>query len=228
MPSTETSVGEAVSFPYKIVPIPLWPRWRSPTRPWRRRRSGRCCCCSCGCGRRGSRSCGRRSRCSCSCGRRGSGCCRRRCRCSATRAGVSARARGWRPGIAEVLRKGVVRSLHTRDIQLVAAGLDGAEDEVKPLVGIILVQARLKIRSLRVIGEIHCAPFNVEDAIRRSARHRSKDTASGCEGCTTLAHYVGAIVRPEREDRVVIGALIGRSWQTSRKVAHWFVDEHEV
>jgi hypothetical protein len=54
---------------------------------------------------------------------------------------------------------------------LVAAGLNGAKDEVKPLVGIILVQARLKIRSLRVIGEIHGAPFNVEDTIRCGARH---------------------------------------------------------
>jgi hypothetical protein len=52
---------------------------------------------------------------------------------------------------------------------LVAAGLNGAEDEVKSLVGIILVQPRLKIRRLSVIGEIHCTPFNVEDSIRCGA-----------------------------------------------------------
>jgi hypothetical protein len=52
---------------------------------------------------------------------------------------------------------------------LVAAGLDGAEDKVKPLVRIILIQAHLEIRRLSVIGEIHCAPFDVKDAIGRSA-----------------------------------------------------------
>ena len=109
--------------------------------------------------------------CSCSCRCRCSCCCRRRCRCSATRAGVGARACRWRASIAEVLSKGVFGSLHTRDIQLVAAGLDSAKDEVKLLVRIILIQPNLEIRSLSVIGEIHCAPFNVKDAIRCGARH---------------------------------------------------------
>jgi hypothetical protein len=50
---------------------------------------------------------------------------------------------------------------------LIAAGLHGAEDEVEPLVWIILVQADLEIRGLIVIGEIDCAPFDVKDAIWR-------------------------------------------------------------
>ena len=170
MPTTETICRGSCQLPLQnLFLIPLWPRWRGPTRPRRRRRPGRYCSCSRRCSRRRGCSCRCSGSCSCSgsSSRRCSG--SRRCRCSATRAGVGARACGWRPGIAEVLRKGVVRSLHTRDIQLVAAGLDGAKDEVESLVGIVLVQARLKIRSLSVIGEIHCAPFNVEDAIRCGA-----------------------------------------------------------
>jgi hypothetical protein len=74
-------------------------------------------------------------------------------------------------GTAEVLREepSPCVPLYARDIRLVAAGLDGAEDYVKPLVRIILIQAELEIRRLIVIGEIHCAPFNVEDPIRRAA-----------------------------------------------------------
>jgi hypothetical protein len=52
---------------------------------------------------------------------------------------------------------------------LVAAGLDGAKDEVKPLIGIILIEAHLEICRLSVIGKIHCAPFDVKDAIGRGA-----------------------------------------------------------
>ena len=52
---------------------------------------------------------------------------------------------------------------------MVATGLDSAEDDVKPLVRIILIQADLEVRRLSVIGEIHGTPFNVKDAIRRGA-----------------------------------------------------------
>jgi hypothetical protein len=52
---------------------------------------------------------------------------------------------------------------------LVAAGLNGSEDEVEPLVGIILIQPHLEIRRLSVIGEIDRTPFDVEDAIGRRA-----------------------------------------------------------
>jgi hypothetical protein len=52
---------------------------------------------------------------------------------------------------------------------LIAAGLHGAEDEVKPLIGIILIQPHLEIRRLSVIEEIHCTPFDVKNAIGRAA-----------------------------------------------------------
>jgi hypothetical protein len=98
---------------------------------------------------------------------------------------------------------------------LIAAGLHGAEDEVKPLVGIVLIQANLKIRRLSVIGEIHCTPFNVKDAIRRRARHGSKDATAAGKVCTPLAHDVCAIIAPETKNRVSKRALIVRSGQTS-------------
>jgi hypothetical protein len=52
---------------------------------------------------------------------------------------------------------------------LVATGLDSAKDDVKPLVRIILIQADLEVRRLIVISKIHCAPFDVKDAIWRGA-----------------------------------------------------------
>jgi len=52
---------------------------------------------------------------------------------------------------------------------LIASRLNAAEDKVEPLVWIILIQPHLEIRRLSVIGEIHHAPFDVEDAIGRTA-----------------------------------------------------------
>jgi hypothetical protein len=52
---------------------------------------------------------------------------------------------------------------------LIAAVLDSAEDYVKPLVGIVLVQTHLMIRRQSAIVEVRCAPFDVEDAIGRGA-----------------------------------------------------------
>ena len=49
------------------------------------------------------------------------------------------------------------------------------------LLGLFSYSANLEIRGLIVIGEIHCAPFDVKDAIGRGARHGSKDTAAAGE-----------------------------------------------
>jgi hypothetical protein len=98
---------------------------------------------------------------------------------------------------------------------LIAPRLHRPEDHIEPLVWIILIQARLKIRRHSGIGEIHCAPFNVEDAIGRTARHRRKDTATAGEVRTTIADYIGAHIRPKRENGVVIRTLIGWRRQTS-------------
>jgi hypothetical protein len=54
---------------------------------------------------------------------------------------------------------------------MVGAGLDSPEDYVKPLVGIVLVQAHFKIRCRAIIGKIHRVPLDVKDAVGRSARN---------------------------------------------------------
>jgi hypothetical protein len=86
---------------------------------------------------------------------------------------------------------------------LIASRLHSAEDKIEPLVGIILIQPYLEVGCLIVIGEIHCAPFNVKDAIGRAARDGRKDATTAGEVITAFAHYVGAIIAPERKDRVI-------------------------
>jgi len=152
------------------------------------------------------------------CSRRGRGSWGR-CRCGSgrwrpARAGVTARAWSWRICVAEVLGKDPACALHTRDIQLIAARLDSAEDKIKPFAGIILIQSHLEIRRLIVIGEIHRAPFDVKNTIGRAAGDRGKDATAAGEGRTTLAHNVGAIIAPDTENGVVIWTLVRWSWQT--------------
>ena len=86
--------------------------------------------------------------------------------------------------------------MYARDVQLVASGLNAAEDEIEPLVGIILKELHLEIRCLIVISEIDHAPFDIENAIGGAAGNRSKDATAAGEVCTTLAHDVGAIIAP--------------------------------
>jgi hypothetical protein len=52
---------------------------------------------------------------------------------------------------------------------LIATGLHGPENKIKPLVRAILIQAYLEIRRHGMVGEIHCTPLNVKDAIGRGA-----------------------------------------------------------
>ena len=96
----------------------------------------------------------------------------RRCWCrraATARAGIGARAWARRPGSAEVLRKGVAGTLHTRNILLIAPRLYRPEDDVKAMVRVALIQAHFEIRRLIVIVEIHRTPFNVKDPIGRTA-----------------------------------------------------------
>jgi hypothetical protein len=67
------------------------------------------------------------------------------------------------------LRKVACGSFYARDIELVAAWLNGTKDEIEPLAGIVLIQAHFKVRRLIVVVKIHRAPFNVEDSIGRAA-----------------------------------------------------------
>jgi hypothetical protein len=52
---------------------------------------------------------------------------------------------------------------------MVAACLDIPHDYLELQVRITLVQPHFEIRRRIVIGEIHGAPFNVEDTVRRDA-----------------------------------------------------------
>ena len=84
--------------------------------------------------------------------------------------------------------------MYTGNIQVVTTGLDGAKDEVKPPVGIILIQARLEIRRCSGSGEIDCAPLNVKDAIGRGARYRGIDTARSSRETGTARLRISAKV----------------------------------
>ena len=83
--------------------------------------------------------------------------------------------RCWRTGLAEVLcHEPSHRVAHNpRHILMVATRLNSANDNVEPQILIwasVLIYAHFKIRRRVVIGEIDCAPLNVEDTVRRAAR----------------------------------------------------------
>ena len=92
--------------------------------------------------------------------------------------------------------------------------MDSAEDKINPIIGIVLIQSSLKIRGLTVIVEIYGAPFNVEDAVRRSTRDRGEHAASAGEVRAAAQTYIGAIIAPDRKDRVVKGPDVGWRRQT--------------
>ena len=179
---------------------PSGPRWWSRpntglrVRPccWSRSRSSgrRSSCCSCSCRRCGRRRCPRRSGCSSRscCSSRSSCRCKGRCRCScrrwraastAIRAGSIPRRRVSR-GIAEVLHETSLAAgaLHARRPLLRRAGaVDFAIDDFETLTWIVLAKAQLEIAPRGVVTKEHCAPFDVEDPVRRSARYRCENAA---------------------------------------------------
>src|SRR5262249_25497224 len=58
--------------------------------------------------------------------------------------------------------------------------------------------------------------------------HGSKDATSTGEVCTTLAHNVGAVIRPIREDGEIIRTLVRRRRQTGGQEPYRFVNAHKV
>jgi len=70
--------------------------------------------------------------------------------------------------VAEVLVKGGVILLHSGRGAAIASGYR-AVDDIKPTLP--FVQPQLMIGLLGRVSEIHSAPFEVEDTIRRGARH---------------------------------------------------------
>jgi hypothetical protein len=72
--------------------------------------------------------------------------------------------------------------------------LDGTKDDVKLLVGTILIQPYLEIRRRTGSGEINCAPFDVKDAIGSGARYGRKYTACAAREIRAAGLRIGAEV----------------------------------
>ena len=87
---------------------------------------------------------------------------------------------------------------------------DVAVDHVEARLSFI--QPQLVIGRLVDIGEVHRAPFDVEDTIRRSAGYRGEDTACPTRETGAAGVYIRALVVPIGEDRVVV---VG-PWQRAR------------
>jgi hypothetical protein len=77
-----------------------------------------------------------------------------------------------------------------------------AIDEINPRT--IFAQPNLKVGAGCVGPEVHGAPLNIKDAVRRSAGSRSEDAAAYASvsraACT---HLIGSQVVPMRHDRKV-------------------------
>jgi hypothetical protein len=104
--------------------------------------------------------------------------------------------------VTEVLSKKCVVSLHAGCGRCVAVS-HCAVDHVKAWLS-SLVQPQLEVSSRGRSSEVNSAPFNVEDPVGRSARHRGEDTASSTRESRAAAVCVSALVIPVREDRVVV------------------------
>ena len=66
------------------------------------------------------------------------------------------------------------------------------------------IQSQLEIGALYVAGHVHCAPFDVEDSIGRTAAYRSVN-ATGSARVTGAARLrIGAQVGPVWEDCIVM------------------------
>ena len=75
--------------------------------------------------------------------------------------------------MAEVLGEKARRPLYTAHPQVIQAKCVpySPVDHIKPLVRIVLIQAYLVVLRRVVVSKQHRAPFNVEDTVRRTARH---------------------------------------------------------
>jgi hypothetical protein len=161
-----------------------------------------------------SRSCGccRRRRSSCDCWSRRRCCCRRCCNCSRRAwrwswAGgrdiniTLSASRGTTRAVTEILSKKRVVSLHSGCGRCVATR-HRTPDHIKAILS--LIQPQFVVSRRGRSSEINSAPFDIEDSVRRGARHRGEDTAGATRESRAAALRIGALVIPVREDRVVV------------------------
>jgi len=106
--------------------------------------------------------------------------------------------------VAEILREGGVVLLHSSRGRCVAVA-HRAVDHIKPTLP--LIQPQLMVGLQGGVGEIHCAPFNVEDPVRRGPTHRGENTALAARirGAASPAQIVRPLVVPVWVDAVVVG-----------------------
>jgi hypothetical protein len=104
--------------------------------------------------------------------------------------------------VAEVLSKKRVISLYSTCGAGVAE-TDRAPDHIKAILP--LIQPQLVIGPHGDIGEVDRAPFDIEDPVGRSARHRGEDSAGSTRESCAPALRIGALVVPVGEDGVVVG-----------------------
>jgi len=104
--------------------------------------------------------------------------------------------------VAEVLSKERVVSLHPGCGRCVAKG-HRAIDHIKPALS--LIQPQFVVGPHGDIGKVDRAPFDIEDPVGRTARHRCEDTAGSTRKSRAPALRIGALVIPVGEDGVVVG-----------------------
>ena len=103
--------------------------------------------------------------------------------------------------VTEILSKKRVVSLQSACGRCVATS-HRAPDHIKAILS--LVQPQFVVSSRGGSSKVDCAPFDVEDPVGRSARHRGEDTAGSTRERRAAAVCIGALIVPVREDRVVM------------------------
>ena len=105
-----------------------------------------------------------------------------------------------------------------------------ADDHVE-FARLVLIQTRLIVLWRRLVVKEHGSPFDVKDAIRRTAGDRGEDTACSTRETRAAGQTgVGALVLPQREDGVVKRAIEGSRREALIKlvVSARLVNAHEV
>jgi hypothetical protein len=127
---------------------------------------------------------------------------------------ASRRATG---AVAEVLSKERIVSLHSSCGRCVATN-HRAIDHIKAILS--LIQPQLVVSRRTDVGKVNGAPFDIEDPVGRSARHRGEDTAGATRESRATALRIGALVVPIREDQIRAGCVRQAGVREDRDRAH--------
>jgi len=104
-----------------------------------------------------------------------------------------------------------------------------ADDHLKLLERIVLVELYLIILRCRFVGKEHRAPFDVKDTVRRTPGDRREHAAcSTGEIRASTQPQVGALILPQTEDCEVIRSNVGWRRKTRCNEATGFVWHDKV